>query len=419
MRYYAAIPRVYTLSTRSNGLSRPSKISVFCPKLAIRHASCFSYLQKELTSRRLPLLCDPASLVPSYLLSTTLSDFLPPSSASLTRLDVENLGRTSSGRFCHLGHHLVYFPPAVPLSSLLSDGTDPAQSPGSPFVRRMWAGGKLDLTSTIVIGKAAYPAFCAERISDVSIKGLEGQEKIFVNIERRILNFNLELARTKSGTPRYNTKLIASSVEKKGMLIENRTLVFMRQRDNQGIEEAALPEKILKPTHKPTFSHTLTPTAALLFRFSALTYNAHAIHLDKEYCRNVEGYRNLLVHGPLSLIFMVQVLISHLAENTRKNPESSENGAEYVTGIEYRNLAPLYAEEEMIVRGRKRKEGEYDVWIEGSNGGYAVKGLATTRRKSKVPNQVQVPLVKFPTVSRWMKAQLLPRKTPRHLVKPT
>ena len=47
------------------------------------------------------------------------------------------------------------------------------------------------------------------------------------------------------------------------------------------------------------FREPIEPTAALLFRFSALTYNAHRIHYDRDYAMNVEGYPGLVVHGPL------------------------------------------------------------------------------------------------------------------------
>ncbi len=38
------------------------------------------------------------------------------------------------------------------------------------------------------------------------------------------------------------------------------------------------------------FSFTYTPTVVTLFRFSALMFNAHHIHLDKEYSQKREGY---------------------------------------------------------------------------------------------------------------------------------
>ena len=45
---------------------------------------------------------------------------------------------------------------------------------------------------------------------------------------------------------------------------------------------------------------------ALLFRFSALIYNAHRIHYDRDYCRDVEGYPGLLTHGPLQALAMAE-----------------------------------------------------------------------------------------------------------------
>ncbi|MCR1781920.1 acyl dehydratase [Nocardioides carbamazepini] len=44
----------------------------------------------------------------------------------------------------------------------------------------------------------------------------------------------------------------------------------------------------------------------LLFRFSALTYNAHRIHYDRDYARDVEGYAGLVTHGPLQAIAMAE-----------------------------------------------------------------------------------------------------------------
>ena len=43
----------------------------------------------------------------------------------------------------------------------------------------------------------------------------------------------------------------------------------------------------------------IVPDDVLLFRYSALTFNGHRIHYDLDYCRHVEGYDGLVVHGPL------------------------------------------------------------------------------------------------------------------------
>lgn len=52
---------------------------------------------------------------------------------------------------------------------------------------------------------------------------------------------------------------------------------------------------------------TLTADEALLFRFSALTYNAHRIHYDHNWVRE-EGYADLVVHGPLQALMMGELV---------------------------------------------------------------------------------------------------------------
>ena len=51
----------------------------------------------------------------------------------------------------------------------------------------------------------------------------------------------------------------------------------------------------------------LRPDPTLLFRFSALTYNAHRIHYDRTYATEVEGYPGLVVHGPLQAIALAEL----------------------------------------------------------------------------------------------------------------
>lgn len=128
---------------------------------------------------------------------------------------------------------------------------------------------------------------------------------------------------------------------------------------------------MLTPFKAPSdaeFRHSIKPTKSLLFRFSALTFNAHLIHLDKSYTQQMEGYRNLLVHGPLTLTLLLMALQNHLAQSGL-----------VIEDIEYRNLAPLYADEELAICGKQKtgrnvNESTWDVWIEGPEGGLAVRG---------------------------------------------
>lgn len=50
----------------------------------------------------------------------------------------------------------------------------------------------------------------------------------------------------------------------------------------------------------------VNPSATLLFRYSALTFNGHRIHYDAPYVRNEEGYPGLIVHGPMQATMLVQ-----------------------------------------------------------------------------------------------------------------
>jgi len=45
----------------------------------------------------------------------------------------------------------------------------------------------------------------------------------------------------------------------------------------------------------------------LLFRYSALTFNGHRIHYDRDYVTKVEGYPGLVFHGPLQAALIVEL----------------------------------------------------------------------------------------------------------------
>ena len=53
---------------------------------------------------------------------------------------------------------------------------------------------------------------------------------------------------------------------------------------------------------------------ARLFRFSAATYNAHRIHYDLPYAREVEKYPALVTHGPMQAIMLIDAATRHAGE---------------------------------------------------------------------------------------------------------
>ena len=114
------------------------------------------------------------------------------------------------------------------------------------------------------------------------------------------------------------------------------------------------PELVPFPEAKHTRDFLQTPIT--LFRFSALTFNAHKIHYNKEWCREVEGHRDLVVHGPLNLINMV---------NLWRDIRGSDVMPRRIT---YRATSPLYAGERYRIIAEEEKGKITEVKIVDSYG---------------------------------------------------
>ncbi|TVY41281.1 Mesaconyl-C(4)-CoA hydratase [Lachnellula subtilissima] len=113
-------------------------------------------------------------------------------------------------------------------------------------------------------------------------------------------------------------------------LIDRRNWIFRPEITTPQIP-AARPAEVPLPSGLHTRDFTQTPVT--LFRFSALTFNAHKIHYNREWCREVEGHRDLVVHGPLNLINIVDFWRDIRGGNA--TPKK----------ITYRATSPLYAGE--------------------------------------------------------------------------
>ncbi len=77
----------------------------------------------------------------------------------------------------------------------------------------------------------------------------------------------------------------------------------------------------------------------LLFRFSALTYNGHRIHYDRPYATEVEGYPDLVVHGPLLALLALELARVHTPDRP-------------VRAFEYRLVRPAFAPATIVSLGR-------------------------------------------------------------------
>ncbi|KAF1848758.1 uncharacterized protein K460DRAFT_309386, partial [Cucurbitaria berberidis CBS 394.84] len=232
------------------------------------------------------------------------------------------------------GYHLVYFTPSIIETELGLDGTDRTVNPLSPFTRRMWAGGELrwtqDSNALLRVGQEVRET--TKLLSAEPKKLKSGSEMLVVGVEKTFEN------------------------EKGVALIDRRNWVF--QKEITPVNQIRAP---LKPEMKtlPTGTHMrhFCQTDVTLFRFSALTFNGHKIHYSPEWCREVEGHRNAVVHGPLNLINMLDFW--------RDTARSGDTEA-VPKSIAYRAMAPLYVGEpyRILLEKGEAKECEWkaDIW---------------------------------------------------------
>jgi 3-methylfumaryl-CoA hydratase len=135
-----------------------------------------------------------------------------------------------------------------------------------PLPRRLWAGGQLEFFHPLRIGDAV------ERVStieDVTLKSGRSGELCFVRVRHEL------------NSPR-------------GLALREFHDIVYRPEPVPGAAAAAG-----EPAPAAQWSERIVPDDVLLFRYSALTFNGHRIHYDRQYVTQVEGYPGLIVHGPL------------------------------------------------------------------------------------------------------------------------
>jgi 3-methylfumaryl-CoA hydratase len=120
-----------------------------------------------------------------------------------------------------------------------------------------------------------------------------------------------------------------------------------------------------KPASPPTAakhreSHMADPV--LLFRYSALTFNGHRIHYDRDYVTKVEGYPGLVFHGPLQAALIVELAARLHGAAPKK--------------FNYRGVQPLFEGSEFSVNADDNAAG-MELWTANSAGQPTMKGTAT------------------------------------------
>lgn len=191
----------------------------------------------------------------------------------------ENFSKPIEGLKLEYGHHLAFFHPRNPEAVLRPDGTDADFCPPEPFTRRMWAGGSMKWLDPLAIGQKVD---AVSTVSSVEKKGFEkGSPMVFVN---QTINYTIEGRLEPSVVERRAHVYLPPGLSKRepregteifGTLVRRYAYCLCTVKGIRSSSE---------------FSFRYTPTATTLFRFSALTFNGHHIHLDKDYAQKEEGY---------------------------------------------------------------------------------------------------------------------------------
>ena len=229
--------------------------------------------------------------------------------------------------------HWLFFLEAKPLGALGRDG-HPAKGEFLPPVslpRRMWAGGRFAFHQPLIIGRAASKTSTIKSIAE---------------------------KQGRSGPLCFVT--VAHEIHQDGGLcvVEEHDIVYRADPD-----PADAPPKPAQAPAEAAFSEQIRPSEVMLFRYSALTFNGHRIHYDRNYAREVEGHQGLVVHGPL-----IATLLADLALR-RGNGKA-------LRGFTYRAVSPVYDQHEFSIRVRAEGRGALTLAAAQSSGALAMQATA-------------------------------------------
>jgi 3-methylfumaryl-CoA hydratase len=228
------------------------------------------------------------------------------------------------------GWHWLYFPDLVKASDLGPDG-HPALGlvmPPVPLPRRMWAGGSLEFRAPLRLGDTVERTTV---IRSITPKQGSGGPLIFVGVE--------------------HTLRTAGALN----LVEEQTIVYREPApDTPG--SRAEPA----PSHAD-YTQPYALDSTTLFRYSALTFNGHRIHYDVDYCREAEGYPNLVVHGPLIATLLLDLCLQQGLPLAR---------------FRYRAKRPLFLPHAFAVSGQAAGRGAR-LWASDHEGALVMEGEAS------------------------------------------
>ena len=230
--------------------------------------------------------------------------------------------------------HWLYFLPISRQSEIGPDGHARRGGflPPALLPRRMWAGSRLDWQplNRLVVGDSV------KRISTiVSITHKAGRtgSLLFVLLKHEI----------------HNQGGLA--------LIEEHDIVYRAAA--HATDQIPTP---LASEQGAAWQREVIPDPVLLFRYSALTFNGHRIHYDRQYATEVEGYPGLVVHGPLIATLLIDLVQRHIV-------------GVLINRFEFRAIRPTFDRSPFRLNAQPSKDGRsVRVWAEDQEGWLTMHG---------------------------------------------
>ena len=217
--------------------------------------------------------------------------------------------------------HQVYFWDARPADQLGPDGHPKTGGliPDLGLPRRMWAGGCLTFARPLQLGQPATKTT------------------------------TLLKAERKSGrTGALGVVTLRHEITQGALMLTDEQDLIYRAPANP---DAPQPQPAPAPTDETT-CQTRSFTTTELFRYSALTFNGHRIHYDRDYARKAEGYRGLVVHGPLLAQYLMLLAQDQLGT---------------LSAFQFRATAPLFDYEAADFCAKPGDEG-LSMWVRAKDG---------------------------------------------------
>jgi 3-methylfumaryl-CoA hydratase len=185
--------------------------------------------------------------------------------------------------------HWLFFLPQVKASE---EGTDGHPKTGGfiPIIegldRRMWAGSRFWFHNELYTSKYAQ-----KKSKVVSVTEKEGRSgKLgFVLVRHEVYQDNHHI------------------------LSEEHDIVY-KQAPKSETTVGKVNATLSAPTKTAQWSETIKPNPVLLFKYSALTFNGHRIHYDRDFCKNDFGFPGLVVHGPLMATLLIELIRKNMPD---------------------------------------------------------------------------------------------------------